>query len=49
MLKCFLSYPLGETNMERMKEHAASNEYWAYQHLISNSKWDYEGSQTQVA
>lgn len=35
--------------MERMEEHAASSEYRAYQYFISNSKWDCEGSQMQVA
>jgi len=35
--------------MERMEEQVANSEYRAYQHFISNSKWDYEGLQMQVA
>ena len=41
--------PKGEANMERMEEHVANSEYRAYQQFISNSKWDYEGLQKQVA
>lgn len=48
-LKGLLSCPKGEANMERMEEQVANSEYRAYQHFISNSKWDYEGLQTQVA
>ena len=35
--------------MERMEEQVENSEYRAYQHFISNSKWDYEGLQEQVA
>lgn len=35
--------------MERMEEQVANIEYRVYQHFISNSKWDYEGLQMQVA
>jgi SRSO17 transposase len=48
-LKGLLSCPKGEANMERMEEQVANSEYRAYQHFISNSKWDYEGLQMQVA
>lgn len=48
-LKGLLSYPKGEANMERMEEQVVNSEYRAYQHFISNSKWDYEGLQMQVA
>jgi len=48
-LKGLLSCPKGEANMERMEEQVVDNEYRAYQHFISNSKWDYQGLQTQVA
>ena len=48
-LKGLLSCPKGEANMERMEEQVENSEYRAYQHFISNSKWDYEGLQKQVA
>lgn len=48
-MKGLLSCPKGEANMERMEEQVANSEYRAYQHFISNSKWDYEGLQMQVA
>lgn len=48
-LKGLLSCPKGEANMERMEEQVANSEYRAYQHFISNSKWNYEGLQKQVA
>jgi SRSO17 transposase len=48
-LKGLLSCPKGEANMERMEEQVPNSEYRAYQHFISNSKWDYEGLQMQVA
>ena len=48
-LKGLLCCPKGEANMERMEEQVANSEYRAYQHFISNSKWDYEGLQMQVA
>jgi SRSO17 transposase len=48
-LKGLLSCPKGEANMERMEEQVVDSEYRAYQHFISNSKWDYQGLQTQVA
>ncbi len=48
-LKGLLSCPKGEANMERMEEQVENSEYRAYQHFISNSKWDYEGLQAQVA
>ena len=48
-LKGLLSCPKGEANMERMEEYVVDSEYRAYQHFISNSKWDYEGLQSQVA
>lgn len=38
----------GKANMERIEEETDS-EYRAYQHFISNSKWDYEGLQNQIA
>jgi len=48
-LKGLLKCPKGEANMERMEEQIPNTEYRAYQHFISNSKWDYEGLQAQVA
>lgn len=48
-LKGLLSCPKGEANMERMEEQVENSEYRAYQHFISNSKWDYEGLQREVA
>ncbi|MDC0584264.1 IS701 family transposase [Bacteroidales bacterium] len=39
----------GEANMERMEEEISDSEYRAYQHFISNSTWDWEGLQKQVA
>jgi SRSO17 transposase len=48
-LKGLLICPKGEANMERMEEHVKNSEYRAYQQFISNSKWDYEGLQMQVA
>lgn len=48
-LKGLLRCPKGEANMERMEEQVANSEYRAYQHFISNSKWDYEGLQMQLA
>lgn len=32
----------GHANMERMEEEINNSEYSAYQHFISNSKWDYQ-------
>ncbi len=32
----------GHANMERMEEEIEDSEYRAYQHFISNSKWDYK-------
>ncbi len=32
----------GHANMERMEEEINDGEYRAYQHFISNSKWDYQ-------
>lgn len=32
----------GHANMERMEEEISDSEYRAYQHFISNSKWDYQ-------
>lgn len=32
----------GHANMERMEEEINDSEYRAYQHFISNSKWDYQ-------
>ncbi len=48
-LKGLLICPKGEANMERMEEHVENSEYRAYQQFISNSKWDYQGLQMQVA
>ena len=48
-LKGLLMCPKGQANMERMEEQVENSEYRAYQHFISNSKWDYEGLQKQVA
>jgi SRSO17 transposase len=48
-LKGLLCCPKGEANMERMEEQVANSEYRAYQHFISNSKWDYEGLLLEVA
>jgi SRSO17 transposase len=48
-LKGLLICPKGEANMERMEEQVENSEYRAYQHFISNSKWDYEGLQKKVA
>jgi SRSO17 transposase len=39
----------GEANMERMEEEVSNSEYRAYQHFISNSSWDWQGLQKQVA
>jgi SRSO17 transposase len=39
----------GQANMERMEEEVSNSEYRAYQHFISNSTWNWEGLQTQVA
>lgn len=35
--------------MERMEEEVEKSEYRAYQHFISNSSWNWEGLQEQVA
>ncbi len=32
----------GQANMERIEEEIEDSEYKAYQHFISNSKWDYQ-------
>jgi len=42
-------WPKGQPKRERMEEQVENSEYRAYQHFISNSKWDYEGLQKQVA
>lgn len=39
----------GQANMERMEEEVAKSEYRAYQNFISNSSWNWEGLQEQVA
>ena len=39
----------GQANMERMEEEVEKSEYRAYQHFISNSSWDWQGLQDQVA
>jgi len=39
----------GQANMERMEEEVSNSEYRAYQHFISNSSWNWEGLQKQVA
>lgn len=39
----------GEANMERMEEEVSNSEYRAYQHFISNSSWDWQGLQEQIA
>lgn len=39
----------GEANMERMEEEVSNSEYRAYQHFISNSSWDWQGLQKQIA
>jgi SRSO17 transposase len=44
-----LHSPKGEANMERMEEYISDSEYRAYQHFISNSNWDWEGLQGQIA
>ena len=48
-LKGLFFCPKGEANMERMEEEVYQSEYRAYQHFISNSKWDWQGLQEQVA
>jgi len=48
-LKGLFCCPKGEANMERIEEEVSGSEYRAYQHFISNSKWDWEGLQTHVA
>ena len=35
--------------MERMEEEIDGKEYQVYQHFISNSNWDCEGLQKEVA
>ena len=45
LLKC----TKGEANMERMEEEIDGKEYQVYQHFISNSNWDCEGLQKEVA
>ena len=45
LLKC----PKGQANMERMEEEIPESEYRAYQQFISNSNWDCEGLQEDVA
>ena len=40
-LKGLLCLPKGKANMERMEEEIPGSEYRAYQHFITNSKWDH--------
>lgn len=40
-VKGLLSCEKGQANMERMEEEVPEGEYRAYQHFISNSKWDH--------
>lgn len=39
----------GKANMERMEEEVPESEYRAYQHFISNSKWDHQGLMQSLA
>lgn len=39
----------GEANMERMEEQVPESEYRAYQQFISNSNWDCDGLQKDIA
>jgi len=48
-LKGLLTCPKGKANMERMEEYVSESEYRAYQHFISNSKWNSQGLFDQVA
>ena len=45
LLKCVK----GEANMERMEEEVPESEYRAYQQFISNSNWDCDGLQKDIA
>lgn len=48
-LKGLLFCSKGEANMERMEEEVTNSEYRAYQQFISNSTWNWQGLQKQVA
>lgn len=39
----------GKANMERMEEEIPESEYRAYQHFITNSKWDHKGILCKVS
>lgn len=44
-----LTLEKGKANMERMEEEIPESEYRAYQHFITNSKWDYHEVLAKVA
>ena len=48
-LEGLLLCPKGEANMERMEEYVSGSEYRAYQHFISNSKWNCKGLFAQIS
>ena len=48
-IKGLLKCNKGEANKERMEEEIDQSEYRAYQQFISNSNWDGEGLQKQIA
>ena len=39
----------GKANLERMEEEIPDGEYRAYQHFITNSKWDHKSVLRKVA
>jgi len=47
-LQGLLRLEKGKANMERMEEEIPGSEYRAYQHFITNSKWDYKGVLSKV-
>ena len=48
-IKGLLKLEKGKANMERMEEEIPDSEYRAYQHFLSNSKWDYHAVISKVA
>lgn len=44
-----LALEKGKANMERMGEEIPESEYRAYQHFITNSKWEYQAVLAKVA
>lgn len=47
-VKGLLACEKGHANMERMEEEVSESEYRAYQHFISNSKWDYQELNSRI-